>query len=164
MKTNLRKILSAFLVVVIATTQLNASSVVPYNRTPATLLPFMGMPATAPKIIIPYLPVAEVKAPAIPVADALKDFKSMSKAERKSRLKEVKAAAKEFKQNKKSGKANDNTLLLVIVAILLPPLAVYLHQGEINKKFWIDLLLTLLFYLPGLIYALVLILGNKDNK
>jgi uncharacterized membrane protein YqaE (UPF0057 family) len=51
-------------------------------------------------------------------------------------------------------------LLLVIIAILLPPLAVALFEGEINSKFWIDLLLTLLFYLPGLIYALVVILAK----
>ncbi|MBK7885425.1 MAG: YqaE/Pmp3 family membrane protein [Chitinophagaceae bacterium] len=49
--------------------------------------------------------------------------------------------------------------LLVILAILLPPLAVYLHQGEINTKFWISLLLTLLFWLPGIIYALIVVLG-----
>lgn len=53
----------------------------------------------------------------------------------------------------------DNKLLLVIIAILLPPLAVYLHQGEINSKFWIALVLWLLFYIPGLIYALITILG-----
>jgi uncharacterized membrane protein YqaE (UPF0057 family) len=37
---------------------------------------------------------------------------------------------------------------------------VYLHQGEINNKFWISLLLTLLFFLPGVIYALIVILGE----
>ncbi|MDP9229929.1 MAG: YqaE/Pmp3 family membrane protein [Bacteroidota bacterium] len=61
---------------------------------------------------------------------------------------------------KKAGEPVTNTLLLVIIAILLPPLAVYLHEGEINNKFWIDLVLTLLFYVPGLIYALVVILGK----
>ena len=67
-----------------------------------------------------------------------------------------------FKADKKAGKEpSTNTLLLVILAILLPPLAVYLHQGEINNKFWIALILTLLFWLPGIIYALVVILGNK---
>jgi len=43
----------------------------------------------------------------------------------------------------------------------LPPLAVYLHEGVINSKFWISLLLTLLFWLPGVIYALIVILGDK---
>ena len=95
---------------------------------------------------------AEVKA-------ALKEFSSLSKKEKKERKKEVKKAIKQFKAQKKDGEEpSTSTLLLVILAILLPPLAVYLHQGEINKKFWISVLLTLLFWVPGIIYALILIL------
>ncbi|PPK88327.1 uncharacterized membrane protein YqaE (UPF0057 family) [Neolewinella xylanilytica] len=60
--------------------------------------------------------------------------------------------------------ADTNTILLVILAILLPPVAVLVHQGELNSKFWIALLLTLLFYLPGLIYALLVIFGNNYKK
>ena len=72
----------------------------------------------------------------------------------KKYLKEVKAA-------KRAGMAaDDNTVLLVILALLLPPLAVYLHQGEINSKFWISLVLSLLFWVPGVIYALVVVLGK----
>ncbi|NCU03665.1 MAG: YqaE/Pmp3 family membrane protein [Chitinophagaceae bacterium] len=55
--------------------------------------------------------------------------------------------------------ADDRTILLVVLAILLPPLAVYLHQGEINNKFWISLVLTLLFWAPGVLYALLVVLG-----
>ncbi|MBK9570178.1 MAG: YqaE/Pmp3 family membrane protein [Chitinophagaceae bacterium] len=51
-------------------------------------------------------------------------------------------------------------MLLVILALLLPPLAVYLHEGVINKRFWISLLLTILFFVPGVIYALIVILGD----
>ncbi|WP_406603404.1 YqaE/Pmp3 family membrane protein [Neolewinella aurantiaca] len=54
--------------------------------------------------------------------------------------------------------------MLVILAILLPPVAVLVHQGELNTKFWIALILTLLFYLPGLIYALLVIFGNAKKK
>ena len=56
------------------------------------------------------------------------------------------------------GDISENTLVLVLLAIFIPPLAVYLHQGEINNKFWISLLLTLLFYLPGQIYSLLVVL------
>ncbi len=95
------------------------------------------------------------------IESALKDFKSLSKHDRKLRIKEAKKSLKEFKEAKKSGNApSTNTLLLVILAIILPPLAVYLHEGEINNKFWIDLVLTLLFFLPGIIYALVVVLGK----
>lgn len=53
-----------------------------------------------------------------------------------------------------------NTILLVILALFIPFLAVYLHQKEINSKFWISLLLTILFFLPGVIYAILVITGN----
>jgi uncharacterized membrane protein YqaE (UPF0057 family) len=51
-----------------------------------------------------------------------------------------------------------STVLLVILAILLPPLAVYLVSG-IGTDFWISLILTLLFILPGIIFALIKVLG-----
>lgn len=96
------------------------------------------------------------------VKAAVGSLSNLSKKEKKERLKEVKKAVKQHKAAAKAGKApSTNTLLLVILAILLPPLAVYLHQGEINSKFWIALILTLLFFLPGIIYALVVILGDK---
>lgn len=99
------------------------------------------------------------------VKAAMEEFKSLSRKERKTRVKEAKKALKEFKADKRAGKApSDNTVLLVILAILLPPLAVYLHQGEINTKFWISLILTLLFFLPGIIYALIVVLGDKNNS
>lgn len=35
-------------------------------------------------------------------------------------------------------------LILVIIALFIPPLAVFLYYGEINGQFWISLILTLL--------------------
>ena len=43
-------------------------------------------------------------------------------------------------------------LLRVIAAILLPPLGVFLQVG-IGKHFWIDIVLTLLGFVPGIIHA-----------
>lgn len=90
-----------------------------------------------------------------------KDYKStlknMSKKEKKQQRKEIKKAIKDYKDNKDAG---TNTLLLVIVAILLPPLAMGIYEGGLTTRFWLSLLLTLLFYLPGLIYTLVVILGG----
>ncbi|KNA17494.1 hypothetical protein SOVF_079420 isoform A [Spinacia oleracea] len=45
------------------------------------------------------------------------------------------------------------TLLEIILAILLPPLGVFLKYS-CQVEFWICLVLTLLGYLPGIIYAL----------
>lgn len=114
------------------------------------------------------VPVSSTSAPTTEpspaaVKAALEDFKSLSRKERKARMKEAKKALRHFKADKKAGQApSDNTVLLVILAILLPPLAVYLHQGEVNTKFWISVLLTLLFWLPGIIYALIVILGDEN--
>jgi uncharacterized membrane protein YqaE (UPF0057 family) len=51
-------------------------------------------------------------------------------------------------------------ILLVIITILIPFLGVGLAKG-VHGEFWLDLILTLLFYLPGLIYGLIVILGNS---
>lgn len=48
-------------------------------------------------------------------------------------------------------------LLLVIIAILLPPLAVGLKAG-IGLALLVNIILTLLFYIPGLIHALWVVL------
>ena len=50
-----------------------------------------------------------------------------------------------------------NKVLMVIVAFLLPPLAVGLKEG-IGTSFIINVVLTLLFWLPGLIHALIVVL------
>ena len=92
------------------------------------------------------------------VKAALAEFKSLSKQERKQRIKDVKKELKVYKKEKKSNKsAKVDMVLLIILAILLPPLAVYLHQGEINGKFWLSILLWFCFILPGVIYALLVV-------
>lgn len=47
-------------------------------------------------------------------------------------------------------------IIRIIVAIFLPPLGVFLQVG-LGKDFWINLLLTLLGYLPGIIHAVWII-------
>ncbi len=44
-------------------------------------------------------------------------------------------------------------LLRIVIAILPPPLGVFL-QVEIGKHFWINVLLTILGYVPGIIHAI----------
>ena len=108
---------------------------------------------------------ATIKAP-------LNEFKSLSKKEKKSKIKEARKAIKDFKKQKRKGMdPSTDTLLLVIIALLIPPLAVYLHQGETNNKFWITTLLFVIgilgaflfswaLILASIIYALIVILGN----
>lgn len=46
--------------------------------------------------------------------------------------------------------------LRVLLAILLPPLGVFLQVG-IGPQFWINILLTLLGYIPGIVHAIWII-------
>ncbi len=79
------------------------------------------------------------------------------RAYRQQLKKEMKAAIKELRRQN----ADDELLLLVIITILLPPLGMYLYEGAITNRFWISLLLTLLFYVPGLVYTLIVILSEN---
>ena len=47
-------------------------------------------------------------------------------------------------------------LIRVLLAILLPPLGVFLQVG-IGPQFWINILLTLLGYIPGIVHAVWII-------
>ena len=44
-------------------------------------------------------------------------------------------------------------LVRIIVAVILPPLGVFLQVG-LGTQFWLNILLTLLGYIPGIIHAI----------
>ncbi|MFP4034927.1 MAG: YqaE/Pmp3 family membrane protein [Desulfovermiculus sp.] len=43
-------------------------------------------------------------------------------------------------------------LIRIILSILLPPLGVFLQVG-IGLHFWVNILLTILGYIPGIVHA-----------
>ena len=47
-------------------------------------------------------------------------------------------------------------LVRIILSVLLPPLGVFLQVG-IGKHFWINIILTLLGYIPGIVHAVWII-------
>lgn len=47
-------------------------------------------------------------------------------------------------------------ILRIILAILLPPLGVALQVG-LSAQFWLNILLTLLGYIPGIVHAVYII-------
>ncbi|WP_022665134.1 YqaE/Pmp3 family membrane protein [Desulfospira joergensenii] len=51
-------------------------------------------------------------------------------------------------------------LVKIIIAIILPPVGVFLQVG-IGKHFWLNILLTLLGYIPGIVHAIWVIAKNK---
>ncbi|KAJ7973198.1 Hydrophobic protein like, partial [Quillaja saponaria] len=55
-----------------------------------------------------------------------------------------------------TGGSSKATFIDILVAIILPPLGVFLKFG-CKAEFWISLLLTILGYIPGIIYAVYII-------
>jgi uncharacterized membrane protein YqaE (UPF0057 family) len=47
-------------------------------------------------------------------------------------------------------------IVRIIIAILLPPLGVFLQVG-LGGQFWLNILLTLLGYIPGIVHAVYII-------
>ncbi|NJC24647.1 YqaE/Pmp3 family membrane protein [Neolewinella antarctica] len=115
---------------------------------------------------------AATEAEVLATAAAYKEsLKTMTGKERRNLKRSQKRQLKKILKDQKDGISDlsDTEILLLILAVFIPPLAVYLHQGEINTKFWISLGLTLVFlipgisffllFLPGIIYAILVILG-----
>ena len=51
---------------------------------------------------------------------------------------------------------NKMDILRIVLAILLPPLGVFLQVG-FGLHFWLNILLTLMGYVPGLVHAIWII-------
>ncbi len=49
----------------------------------------------------------------------------------------------------------------IILSIILPPVAAYM-QVKATKHFWINILLTLLCGIPGMVHALWLVLTDQE--
>ncbi|MGC3872644.1 YqaE/Pmp3 family membrane protein [Halomonas sp. GXIMD04776] len=47
-------------------------------------------------------------------------------------------------------------IIRIILAILLPPVGVFLQVG-LGLHFWINILLTILGYIPGIVHAIWII-------
>lgn len=134
----------------------------------ATSLTAASLPATEPVAASePVSAPATTKAEPSPetIKSAVDEFSNLSKHEKKSRLKDVKKALKEYKKAKREGKSDDDArlILLVILAILLPPLAVFLKEEEFNYKTALALLLCLLaiisfvWWILPVLYALLVV-------
>lgn len=92
----------------------------------------------------------------------------LSKAERKEmrqqvkvQFKEIKSQIKAIKNNQKnSEQQNDERFLIaLILCFLIPPLGVYIYENEISSNFWISLLLTFLFFFPGVVFSILVVAG-----
>ncbi|MDD5464952.1 MAG: YqaE/Pmp3 family membrane protein [Candidatus Omnitrophica bacterium] len=53
-------------------------------------------------------------------------------------------------------------IVKIILAILLPPVAAFIQVG-LTTHFWVNVILCLLFYIPGILHALWLVLTDKKS-
>ncbi len=53
-------------------------------------------------------------------------------------------------------------LLRLMLSILLPPLGVFLQVG-LGPQFWVNVLLTLLGYIPGIVHAVWIIATRGET-
>lgn len=130
--------------------------------------------ATLPKEVN----TTESQAVPAPVAVA-QDSKAMPEVKTKSPLKALKKSADadvKYTANKNLFKnfyrgsvqtlnaspleqsSQPDMVVLILLAIFIPPLAVYLYEGTWNNRCWLNLILTLLCGLPGMIHALIVVL------
>ena len=59
-------------------------------------------------------------------------------------------------------KTTTHCILVVLFAILLPPVSMYLMK-KFKKQFWISLVLTILCFLPGVIYTIYYIIAHPTK-
>lgn len=53
-------------------------------------------------------------------------------------------------------------IIRIILAVILPPLGVFAQVG-IGKHFWLNILLTLLGYIPGIVHAVWIIAREPET-
>jgi uncharacterized membrane protein YqaE (UPF0057 family) len=64
-----------------------------------------------------------------------------------------------YEQRVARSSVTGSDIFKILFAILLPPLGVFLEVG-LKGHFWLNILLTLLGYIPGIIHALYVILRH----
>ena len=52
-------------------------------------------------------------------------------------------------------------LIRIILSVIIPPLGVFFKVG-FGKHFWINILLTMLGYIPGLVHAIWILASYRD--
>ncbi len=65
-----------------------------------------------------------------------------------------------LKHQSKTQASRVDDVVLIILGIFIPPLAVFLYEGSITNNFWVDLILSLLFWFPGMIFAFLVMFGG----
>jgi uncharacterized membrane protein YqaE (UPF0057 family) len=60
-------------------------------------------------------------------------------------------------------KESTKDFIRILLAIFLPPVGVFLQVG-LGLQFWINVLLTLLGYVPGMVHGIYIILTHEKRS
>lgn len=101
--------------------------------------------------------LAETSTKVAPVVNVDKSFIQQSKPSLKEKIAVSKTVIKLNKLNNSPAQVNQGNIIEVVLAFLIPPLAVFLHNG-LDTSFWISLILTCLLWVPGVIFSLLVVL------
>ncbi|MEM9855742.1 MAG: YqaE/Pmp3 family membrane protein [Bacteroidota bacterium] len=83
-----------------------------------------------------------------------KERSKLLKKEKRKMKRELKQKVKKDIKALKEAQDDDEYVLMMILALLIPPLGIGLTYG-ITTEFWLSLLLTILFFIPGAVYSLI---------
>ena len=97
--------------------------------------------------------------PSLKIIDAeIIRYSEVTRQEKREMQKEVKAKLRSMPPGKINTAKPDNDILYAILSVVLPPLAVYLYENRtLTTNFWVDLVLTLFFWVPGIVFALLVV-------
>lgn len=103
------------------------------------------------------LSVSAAYSPALPNRTSTSSVNTINKSNKPDQLKRYINLIK-----KRASEVDTDLAFLIVLCVLLPFIAVLVKEGRASSRFWISLLLTALFWLPGVIYSLLVIL-QKDK-
>jgi|SaaInlStandDraft_2_1057019.scaffolds.fasta_scaffold377051_2 uncharacterized membrane protein YqaE (UPF0057 family) len=67
------------------------------------------------------------------------------------------------RENEQTKRRISMNVIRIILALLIPPVAAFLTVG-IGLHFWLNILLTIFFWVPGMIHALWLVVKNGGDE
>jgi uncharacterized membrane protein YqaE (UPF0057 family) len=129
--------------------------------------------ATVEPVLEPAAPIAVESTESVAVAPQSESVAAVAKQEISKR--DLRKAAREVKAEMRNGLSNVASIqvddasassepskgLLIVLCFLIPTLAVFLYEGEWTNRVLVNLILTALCGIPGVIHALVIIIGDK---
>lgn len=117
--------------------------------------------ATAPAVAAAPAPVpaAKAKVPSTVLNTKAPQNAKQARTSMRDMRKSIRSNSGTYEVPAAQSASGGSKLLYIILAILLPPLAVGLLYG-IGSEFWISLILTLIFFVPGMIYAIIKVLAH----